>query len=114
MYADKLITLLPATEGLHPFFSETEGRATLRSHRTFKRGFAEQSRHLTAAPEGRQREFVRYLAKQIVAVAFKKFMLLHGDNDVQVSCLAARHSRFSISRRPKARTIVHARRDAHI
>ena len=52
-----------APERLHSSLPQTEGRATPRAHRNFKRGLAEQRRHLPAAAEGGQRELDPTLAE---------------------------------------------------
>ena len=74
----------PADVG-HAAAPQAERRACARPLGHLKRLFTFERRDPDFAPERQRREVQRNLAVQIVAVALEKRMLLHVDDDVQIS-----------------------------
>src|SRR5437762_3702002 len=94
-----------------PLAAQSKRRAGLRPLRNLDGLGRVERRHLNLAAERRGREVHRNLAEQVQAVAAKKLVLLHMDDDVEMARRAAAGSSFAFGLEPELLARRNAGRD---
>src|ERR1700682_1694077 len=96
------------------FALNAKNRAALRSFRHFQTLLSVQSRNLQLGAEGSLRNAQRNRAIKIRATAFEKTVLLHIQNNIQITRGAAVGTGFAFTLHAKPRALVDARRNAQL